>query len=145
MKEAIPSPPIEVVCAIIRHPKDESICLAAQRARSDKMLPEKWEFPGGKIEKDESAETALVREIGEELGMEVLPVQALKPVLHQYETLSIRLIPYVCDWLSGEICAVEHATTMWCNPDQLKSLDWAAADIPIVEEWLRCSSGGNFM
>ncbi len=135
MKEATSTPLIEVVCAIIRHPEDPDSCLAAQRAMQDKTLPEKWEFPGGKVEKGESEPQALAREILEELSIAVEVGEALTPVIHHYESFSIRLIPFVCAWTSGELHAHEHAATRWINRGNLHLLDWAPADLPIVLEW----------
>ena len=119
-----------VTCALIF--LDEKV-LCAQR--SGKMiLPGLWEFPGGKIEKGESPEECLVREIKEELAISIQISGALKPNDHSYSKGKvIRLMPFVCTWQSGEINLLEHQQVKWVGKDKLKSLTWAPADIPIVD------------
>ncbi|PZX48699.1 (deoxy)nucleoside triphosphate pyrophosphohydrolase [Algoriphagus chordae] len=124
---------IFVTCALIL--LDDKV-LCAQR--SDRMhLPGLWEFPGGKIEAGESPEACLIREIKEELAITVHVVAALKPNEHAYsEGKLIRLIPFVCAWESGEISLLEHQQVKWLAKEDLKSLEWAPADVPIVDELL---------
>ena len=96
----------------------------------------KWEFPGGKIEPGETAEAALVRELREELTITVQPGKRLTPVEHDYGGRSIRLIPILCRIVDGQPQALEHSELRWCGAGELEELDWAAADIPILKEWL---------
>ncbi len=97
----------------------------------------KWEFPGGKIEKGESPEDALIREIEEELGISIQIMYFLDSNIHQYATKAIRLIPFVCKIKEGEISLREHAQYKWLNRNELLDLDWAEADIPIVNAYLK--------
>lgn len=125
--------PIKVTCAIITI--DNKI-LAVQRSRT-MNLPMKWEFPGGKIEPGETEVDCLQREIKEELSIEIEVLERLTPSIHQYPTFTIELIPYTANYLSGNLKLKEHHKYLLLNRDELNTLDWAEADIPIVEEVMR--------
>lgn len=120
---------VEVCCAIIE--KDEKI-LAARRAL-DKSMGGKWEFPGGKVEPNENPEDALVREIREELGCEITVLSPAPPVSHAYADFTIKLIPFHCALTLGEPAALEHECIGWYTRSELLTLDWAEADLPIVD------------
>jgi 8-oxo-dGTP diphosphatase len=123
---------IKVTCAII---EKESDVLVVQR--SEKMsLPLKWEFPGGKIENGESEEGCIVREIKEELNLDIDVSKKLHPSVFDYPNISIELIPFVAKQLGGQIRLSEHADFKYLAKDELLNLDWAEADIPIVKEYL---------
>lgn len=100
-------------------------------------LPFKWEFPGGKIENGESETACILREIKEEINIEITIMQKLTPVIYDYGTFKINLIPYLAQYISGEIKLAEHAAYKLLEKKELINLDWAAADVPIVEEFLR--------
>ena len=124
---------IDVTCALIID--DENRLLAARR--SSKMnLPLKWELPGGKIEPDESAEQCLIREIKEELDIDIEVKQNLTPHTHSYPTVTIKLIPFICRQIKGEIALKEHSDFKWLNTNELLDLDWAEADLPILYQYL---------
>lgn len=125
---------IEVVCAVITDPQKG--VLACQRP-SGKHLAGRWEFPGGKVEEKESPILALIREIREELEVEISVLGELDPVDWQYPDLAIRLRPYRCRIESGELHPHDHEQFRWCQPEELLALDWADADRPIVEQVLR--------
>jgi 8-oxo-dGTP diphosphatase len=97
-------------------------------------LPGLWEFPGGKVEPDESPAACLIREIWEELSIGIQICKPLTPVLHAYPTKTIQLIPFLANWESGTLQLTEHAQSQWLAPQDLLSLDWAPADLPIVKE-----------
>lgn len=99
-------------------------------------LPLKWEFPGGKIDHGESAEECLRREIVEELGIAVSIEKSLPATSHEYPTFAVTLYPFVCSIESGEIVLLEHAATAWLTPEKLYSLDWAEADVPVIQSYL---------
>jgi 8-oxo-dGTP diphosphatase len=110
--------------------------LLACRRPQGKHLGGKWEFPGGKVEDGESPAAALVRELEEELGVTVDIGRALTPVVWDYGRGPIRLHPFVCRIAAGELHPHEHEEIRWCASDELPTLDWAAADVPILAEWL---------
>ena len=121
---------LSVTCAIIRrHGK----ILAAQRAQ-DTHLGGKWEFPGGKVDDGESEESCIVREIREELGVEIRLTRRLPDSVHDYGDKQIRLIPFECELVDGEPVATEHASIDWFTVAEMSHLDWCEADLPIVEE-----------
>ena len=124
---------INVTCAIIE--KDGKV-LCAQR--SELMnLPLKWEFPGGKVEVGETNENCIVREIEEELGLNISILDSLPPSIFQYSnSKEICLLPFICRIEAGEINLKEHKQVTWLSLSELKTLDWAAADIPILENYL---------
>ncbi|SRR5699024_10971244 len=124
---------IQVVCAIITNRDKFLIC---QRS-SNMKLPLKWEFPGGKIEENETNEEGLIREIYEELGLRINVNKALTSIKHNYPEFSIELIPYVSEIVSGNLKPIEHKEVRWITLEELNNFDWAAADIPIVEEVIK--------
>ncbi len=119
---------IEVVAAIII--KDDKI-FCAQRANKG-PLGLKWEFPGGKIEVNESKKEALKREIKEELATDIEVNEYFMTVKHQYETFYLTMHAYLCTVINGQLTLKEHVSSCWLEKDKLLSLDWAEADIPIV-------------
>lgn len=129
---------IDVVCALIVNDRGE--VLAAQRSAS-MDLPGKWEFPGGKLDSGETPRQALVREIQEELDMSIAVQEELPASVHRYEKKSVRLIPFVCSILSGNISLKEHQAYGWFKHTELAALDWAEADIPILQHYLNKHSG----
>ena len=119
-----------VVCAIIIT-NNKVICV--QRGE-DMLLPMKWEFPGGKVEPGETDEAALVREIAEELELQIKPVLRLEVSLFSYHHTSIRLMPFVCTISGGKLFLKEHSGVRYLDCCELEKLDWAEADKPIVRE-----------
>lgn len=95
-------------------------------------LAGRWEFPGGKLEPGESAEHAVIREIAEELGIVIRVQRQLLTVAHTYPTFSLTMYVFLCTRLSGEIQCLEHAQYRWLAFDELDSLPWAEADLPVV-------------
>jgi 8-oxo-dGTP diphosphatase len=123
---------IQVTCAIIKF--DDKI-LAVQRSESMK-LPLKWEFAGGKIEAGESEIDCIKREIFEELNIHIEIEKRLTPVAHQYTDFKIELIPFIAEYISGELTLKEHLDFVLAKKEELHKLDWAEADLPILKEFL---------
>ncbi len=123
---------IKVTCAIIQY---QNKTLAVQRGE-EMSLPTKWEFPGGKIEPGESEKDCLIREIKEELNIIIEPINRLTPSIFHYPNISIELIPYLSNYISGDLKLIEHKSYLWLSKEELKVLDWAEADVPIVNEYL---------
>jgi len=127
--------PVPVVCAVIER---EGLVLIAQRP-PHKLLPLKWEFPGGKVEPGEDPAAAIIREIREELGCAITITRSLPPFTHDYKTVVIEMIPFVCA-LSPDSTAPhphEHTTIAWVPPVELRTYDLAAADWPVVAMLLK--------
>lgn len=119
---------IEVTCAII---VDKGRVLATRRSEN-MPHPLKWEFPGGKVKEDEKPEVCIVREIREELGIEVKVEQDLNPVIHHYREHSIKLLPFICHILEGIISLTEHMEYSWIAPAKLDKVDWLEADVEVA-------------
>lgn len=123
---------IHVACGIIER---SGMVLAAKRG-AGKAMPLKWEFPGGKIEPGESVEDCVRRELFEEMGIRVDIRAALPSSTHHYPDFSVTLHPVVCAIASGEIVLNEHAAIKWLSPADLRDLDWAEADFPVIDSYL---------
>ncbi|MCL7748773.1 (deoxy)nucleoside triphosphate pyrophosphohydrolase [Halalkalibacter alkaliphilus] len=122
---------VKVVAAIIENEQNEILCAL----RSPEMaIPNMWEFPGGKVEKDEDIFTALKREIQEELQCQIDTSELFNDITHEYEKFIINLIAIKSKIVKGTPIANEHSTLIWLKRDNLESLVWAPADIPAVEQ-----------
>jgi len=124
---------LEVSCALVIH---RGRALATRRS-SSMPHPGLWEFPGGKLREGESAEESIIREIREELGISIKPLELLEPVVHHYPDRSIKLIPVVCDLKESEMANIhlaEHDRFGWIDLDGLDEMDWLEADLGIVEQ-----------
>jgi 8-oxo-dGTP diphosphatase len=119
---------IDVVGAVIVR---AGLVFCAQRGPGG-ALAGKWEFPGGKLELGESAPEALRREIREELNCEVQVGEQLTVTSYEYEFGTVNLTTFYCELVDGEPTLSEHEASLWLEPADLDSLDWAAADIPAV-------------
>ncbi len=128
--------PLQVTCAII---VQEHKILCVQRSAQMK-LSLKWEFPGGKLEDGEAEEECIVREIKEELGLEIRVTAKLEQVFHDYGSFALTLIPFIAEIVSGTLVLMEHADYRWLEVEELMMLDWAEADLPIVEQVVRAFS-----
>jgi len=104
----------------------------AQRKDSGEV-GRKWEFPGGKIEKGESHQEALAREIQEELSIQIEVSDFVTTIHHQYKSFSITMHAYLGKIVMGKLTLSEHLDFRWLSLEELSSVDWAPADLPIVE------------
>ncbi len=123
---------INVTAAIME--RDGKILIAKRSSTSS--LPNKWEFPGGKIENNESFEEVVRREIQEELMIAITSCDYFMTVEHQYPDFFLTMHSFVCDVSSKEIVLTEHIDSKWLEPAKMPVLDWAAADIPIIRNLL---------
>lgn len=120
---------IEVVAAIIY--KDGAY-FATQRGYGE--FEGMWEFPGGKIELGESRESALKREIQEELGIDITVNKFLCTTDYDYSSFHLTMHCYLCSIESGEIELREHKSARWLTVDMLDSVEWLPADLEVVEK-----------
>jgi len=109
---------------------------AAQRS-STMSLPGMWEFPGGKIEPDESPKEALLRELEEELLCSAEIGDHIQTTEHEYEFGVVILTTYYCTLKGDEPRLTEHSEIRWIYFTELDQLNWAPADIPAVEQVMR--------
>lgn len=135
---------IEVVAAVIAW--GEKVLCVQRGANKREYISEKWEFPGGKVEPGESFEAALAREIREELRLEVEVGERVTTVSHAYPDFHLVMHAFACTAASAEEPAVtltEHLAFEWLSPGSpaFRALDWAAADVPIVEELIPTKAG----
>lgn len=121
---------IVVCCAIILNDKK---ILAVQRG-PESSHPMKWEFPGGKILLGETTQQCIVREIHEELSVQIGEITQLESIDFDYGTKQICLIPFVCKISSGKIFLTEHVSTRWFGFDQWETIDWADADRELIQK-----------
>ena len=124
---------INVVGAVLT--RDQMI-FAAQRS-STMSLPGMWEFPGGKIEPDESPKEALLRELEEELLCSAEIGDHIQTTEHEYEFGVVVLTTYYCSLKGAEPQLTEHSEIRWIHFTELDQLNWAPADIPAVEQVMR--------
>jgi 8-oxo-dGTP diphosphatase len=123
---------IEVVAAVIFW---GNLVLCVQRPKNKfQYISEKFEFPGGKIEEGETKEEALHRELLEELNTTTKIKSFFLTVVHEYPDFELTMHSFICEVDSKEITLHEHIDQKWLHINELTSLDWAAADIPIVDK-----------
>ena len=120
---------IKVVAALIC--KDNKI-LIARRATGDPNVLGKWEFPGGKVEANESEEAAIEREIKEEFELTVKAKRFLINNICEYPEKKIDLRLYECEYLFGEFCLHDHFEYKWVELTKLIDFDLAPADVPLA-------------
>ena len=121
---------ITVVAALIK--KDNKV-LIAKRATGDENTLGKWEFPGGKVEINESEENAIEREIKEEFDMDIKAQKFIINNVCEYPTRTIDLRLYECEYVSGEFKLHDHFEYAWVDIDKLFDYDLAKADIPLAK------------
>lgn len=137
MTDRAPSPlPITLVVAVALIDTDGRV-LIAQRPEG-KQLAGLWEFPGGKVDPGERPEQALIRELKEELAIDVSEA-CLAPFVfasHAYESFHLLMPLYLCRRWTGVVQAREHSALKWVRPSQLSDYAMPPADAPLVA-WLR--------
>ena len=124
---------VKVVAAIICDDmKEKNKIFATARGYGD--LKGGWEFPGGKIEPEETPEAAIVREIKEELDTEVQVVKLLDTVEYDYPNFHLSMDCFICSVVSGDLVLKEHEAARWLTKDTLDSVDWLTADLGLIEK-----------
>jgi 8-oxo-dGTP diphosphatase len=125
---------LEVVAGILRY-DGKVLCMERGAGKYD-YVSYKYEFPGGKIESGEAKHAALERELREEMNIRVTVREEdlYMTVRHEYPDFSITMYAFTCDMASPEFVRKEHVNHQWLRPEELPTLDWAGADIPIMEK-----------
>lgn len=121
---------LSVVAAIIYF--DNKVLCVQRPPHKLPYISKKFEFPGGKIEEGETREEALHRELLEELGIQIRIKSFFMTVEHTYPDFQLIMHSFICEVKAGEIVLNEHIDYKWLKVEDLPKLDWAAADLPIV-------------
>lgn len=120
---------IKVVAAII---VDKNKILATQRGYGD--FKGGWEFPGGKIEPGEIPQEALMREIKEELDIEIQVGELIDTIEYDYPNFHLSMDCFWAEIASGDLILKEHAAAKWLTKDELDSIEWLPADITLIDK-----------
>jgi len=120
---------ITVLCGIISNAEGE---IFIARRKPGKSMAGKWEFPGGKLEPNESETDCLQRELLEELGMRVEVGEFLGENVHAYPSFTIRLLAYRCRFISASYELSDHDQYAWVKQEELLTYELAEADVPLV-------------
>jgi 8-oxo-dGTP diphosphatase len=125
---------LNVTCAIIRN--EENQILVVQRGEATDH-PFKWEFPGGKLIPEETEEECILREVEEELSLEIIICGRLHEVKHDYGHKQIKLIPFICDTLDELPILLEHIDYKWVDVKNLMTIDFSEADVFVARDYLK--------
>jgi 8-oxo-dGTP diphosphatase len=125
---------IIVTCAVIRN--EENQILVVQRGEATDH-PFKWEFPGGKLAPEETLEDCILREVDEELSLEIIICGRLPEVEYDYGHKKIRLIPFICDTLNEMPVLSEHIDYKWIDSKDLLTIDFSEADLFVARDYLK--------
>lgn len=120
---------IEVAAAVI---KQDNRIFATQRGYGEFKVG--WEFPGGKIEKNETLQEALIREIREELETTITVGELIDTVEYDYPTFHLTMHCFLCTVVSGNLVLKEHEAARWLTKEQLWSVDWLPADLELIDK-----------
>jgi 8-oxo-dGTP diphosphatase len=125
---------VRVVAAVIKAENEDGqpIIFATQRGYGD--LKGGWEFPGGKIEKGETPQEALRREIMEELDTEISVGELIDTIEYDYPTFHLSMDCFWCEIVKGDLVLKEHEAAKWLTADKLDSVDWLPADVTLIEQ-----------
>lgn len=126
---------VNVVAAII---KQDNKIFATQRGYGD--FNGFWEFPGGKIETGETPEEALIREIKEELNVEIIVGDHIGTVEYDYPDFHLSMQCFMAEIKAGEMVLNEHSAAKWLTKETLDSVEWLPADVEVLEwvkEWIK--------
>lgn len=120
---------LRVVAAVIR---DENKIFATQRGYGE--FKDRWEFPGGKIEAEETPQQALKREIQEELDTEISVGDLIDTIEYDYPEFHLSMDCFWCEILKGDLVLREHEAARWLDKNTIDGVDWLPADITLVDK-----------
>jgi len=114
--------------------------LITLRKKDSFLEPNKWEFPGGKVEPNETYEECVIREVKKELGITISIDKLFLKTTHIYvknnQIININLIVFLTDWVDGEVKNIDFQDSIWVDGKELEFYDFVEADIPIIKEFL---------
>lgn len=119
---------IKVVAAVI---KKDNLIFATQRGYGE--FKDKWEFPGGKIEENETKEEALIREIKEELNASISIDSFIKQIKYDYPSFLLVMDVYFCHLNNPHIELIEAENAKWLKIEEIYDLDWLPADLELLQ------------
>ena len=122
---------IEVVAGVIFNKENKIFCA---KRKDYGELGLRWGFPGGKIERGESNKEALISELLEELSIDVEVKDYIITIFHKYKSFNLIMHAYYCNIKNGNIKLNDHVEYKWLQLNELDALEWAEADIPIIDE-----------
>lgn len=124
---------IKVVAAVIKslNDKGQTIILSTQRGYGE--FKDRWEFPGGKIEKGETPQEALKREIMEELDTQIEVGTLIDTIEYDYSDFHLSMDCSWCEIVRGNLVLKEHENAKWLTKEQLQDVEWLPADIKLIE------------
>ena len=120
---------LRVVAAVIR---DENKIFATQRGYGE--FKDRWEFPGGKIEAEETPQQALKREIQEELDTEISVGDLIDTIEYDYPEFHLSMDCFWCEILKGDLVLREHEAARWLDKNTIDGVDWLPVDITLVDK-----------
>jgi len=126
---------VTTVAGIIENEKGEVLCTERNLGKYE-YVSYKWEFPGGKIELGETDEQTLTRELHEELEIDVQILNKFYQVEHDYPDFHLSMAVYECKMLSKDYKMNVHKNIKWLPKEEMMSLDWAAADLPVAKKFV---------
>ena len=121
--------PLLVTAAIIHH--NGKILIARRKANAP--YPLLWEFPGGKVEKNEDPKECVVRELKEELDIDIEVKSVFDVVYYRYPEKPVLVLAYMCRWTDGIVKDLDVTEHRWVLPEQLAAFDFLPADLPLIQ------------
>ena len=134
-----PMQPLLVTAAIIRH---EGRILVTQRPPNTRHGG-LWEFPGGKLEADESPAAALQRELGEELDLSVKVGEIFDVVYYRYDWGTVLILAYLCTPAHTRVRNLQVADHRWVRPEELSDFPFLPADLPLIKRLQLPAAAGS--
>ena len=122
---------LEVVAGIVVR-NSQVLCVKRNQNNTD-YNSGKWEFPGGKLEKEESLISGLKRELDEELSINIRDPKFFMTVSHRYPDYEIIMHVFICSIQSSQIILRDHSDYLWLTKENLIELNWSEADVPVVQ------------
>ena len=124
---------ITTVAGVIQNKEGKILCTMRDAGKYD-YVSFKWEFPGGKIEENETQVETLARELREELDLEVEIGDFFTQVEHDYPDFHLSMALYLCKYHDTDLKLNVHKDIKWLDPKDILTLDWAGADIPVAQK-----------